>query len=344
MAATKRALILGGTGQIGRAAAPALQRDGFEVTLASRTGTGIGDFRSAVVDREDTAALLAAANRFDLVVDTVAFTPAHAEQLLRIDTGNLIVISTASVYADDAGRFLDIADERGFPEYPDPVTAEQPTVQGHEPGYSAEKAAMERVLLAGTTPVSVLRPAAIHGPGSRAPRELYFVQRALDGRRTIPLAFDARSRFSTSATVNIAELIAFCARHPGTRALNAVDDETPTVGEMARTILDAMGSDADIVPLEGPPIDGVGGTPWSMPTPFVLSMQTARDLGYAPAATYADAVRAAAEWIADELRQANARGEDWRAAFPAAVGRADGWFDYDAEDAALGERGRRIDG
>ena len=36
-----RALLIGGTGQIGRAAAPALERDGFEVTLASRSGASI---------------------------------------------------------------------------------------------------------------------------------------------------------------------------------------------------------------------------------------------------------------------------------------------------------------
>lgn len=192
---------------------------------------------------------------------------------------------------------------------------------------------MERVLLAGATPVSVLRPGAIHGPGGRAPRELFFVQRALDGRRSVPLAFGGRSRFSTSATVNIAELIAVCARNPGSRALNAVDDEAPTVAAIGRTILDAMGSDAEIVPFDGPPVGEVGGSPWGVPSAFVLSMDAAHRLGYRPAASHADAVRVAVEWIADELARARASGGGWRDAFPAAVERAEGWFPYDAEDA-----------
>jgi nucleoside-diphosphate-sugar epimerase len=338
MVTVKRALVIGGTGQIGRVTGPALERAGFEVTAASRTGTACGDQPSLTLDRVDTAAMLSAADGFDIVVDTVAFTAAHAEQLLQIETGNLLVISTASVYADATGRFLDIAEEHGFPEYPDPVREDQPTVQVDEPGYSAEKAAMERILLAGATPVTVLRPGAIYGPGCRAPRELYFVQRALDHRDCVPLAFGGKSRFSTSATVNIAELIAFFATRPGHRAVNAVDDQSPTVAEIGRTILDAMGSNAQIVPLDGLPIDGVGASPWGIPSPFVLSMQTAHDLGYVPAATYADAARSAVEWITNELAEAKASGGDWRTAFPTAVDRANDWFQYEAEDTALRKR------
>ncbi|MDQ4137833.1 MAG: NAD-dependent epimerase/dehydratase family protein [Actinomycetota bacterium] len=326
----KRAIVIGGTGQIGRAAAPALEREGFDVVLASRSGSSIDGRSSIRLDREDTGALQAAANGFEVVVDTVAFTPAHAEQLLSLDAGNLIVISTASVYADASGRFLDVAAEHGFPEYPDPITEDQPTVQAEGPGYSSEKAAMERILLAGSSPASVLRPGAIHGPGSRAPRELFFVQRALDGRRRVPLAFGGLSRFSTSATVNIAALIALCAAQPGRRTLNAVDDESPTVGEIGRSILDAMGSDAALVPLDGPPVGNVGASPWGAPTPLVLSMESAHRLGYRPAATYSDAVRDAVSWIREKLRD-----RKWAEAFPELVGRAEAWFPYEAEDAVF---------
>jgi nucleoside-diphosphate-sugar epimerase len=329
-----RAIVIGGTGQIGRATVPALERAGFEVTVASRGGAVVGGGRAVALDREDTDALRTAASGFDVVVDTVAFTPVHAEQLLSLDAGNLIVISTGSVYVDADGRYLDVAEETGFPRYPDPILEPQPTVSAAGPGYSADKAAMERVLLAGTTPVSVLRPGAIHGPGGRGPRELFFVQRALDGRRRVPLAHGGLSRFSTSATVNIAELIAVSATQPGSRVLNAVDDETPTVAEIARAVLDAMGSDAEIVPLEGPPVgDVVGASPWGVPLPIVLSMEAAHRLGYRPAKAYHDAVRDAVEWIAGEVRD-----RPWRDAFPELVGRAEAWFPYDAEDAALRRR------
>jgi nucleoside-diphosphate-sugar epimerase len=328
--ATKRAIVIGGTGQIGLAAAPALEQAGFEVTVASRGGTPGSGRRGIAVDREDTEALRRAANGFDVVVDTVAFTPAHADQLLSLDAGSLVVISTGSVYADAEGRYLDVAAERGFPQYPDPLTEDQPTVTADGPGYSADKAAMELVLLAGSMPVSVLRPGAIHGRGGGAPRELYFVQRALDGRRRVPLAHGGLSRFSTSATVNIAELIAVCAVQPGSRVLNAVDDESPTVAEIGRTVLDAMGSDAEIVPVDGPPVGDVGASPWGVPTPLVLSMDAAHRLGYRAAAGYEDAVRHAVEWIVEELQK-----RPWREAFPGLVGRAEDWFPYEAEDAFL---------
>jgi nucleoside-diphosphate-sugar epimerase len=335
---TKRALILGGTGQIGTAAAPALERAGFEVTLASRSGEGVDGRAGVSLDREDTAALRAAANGFDVVVDTVAFTTAHAEQLLSLETGHLVVISTASVYADDDGRYLDVAGERGFPGYPDPVREDQPTVREDGPGYSADKAAMERTLLAGSTPVSILRPGAIHGRAGRGPRELFFVQRALDGRKAVPVAFGGASRFSTSATVNVAELIAVCATRPGRRVLNAVDDETPTVAEIARAVFDAMGADVEVVPFDGPPDGDVGASPWTVPSPLVLSMEAAHRLGYRQVAGYADAVRDTVAWIADELARARSAGGDWRDAFPNAVDRAGGWFPYAAEDALLARR------
>ncbi|MFC0680259.1 NAD-dependent epimerase/dehydratase family protein [Lysobacter korlensis] len=326
----KRAIVIGGTGQIARAAAPALEQAGFAVTLASRSGATVGNRSAIALDREDTEALRDAADGFDTVVDTVAFTTAHAEQLLSLDAGNLVVISTGSVYADSDGRYLDVSEETGFPEYPDPVTEDQPTVTAEGPGYSADKSAMERVLLAGRTPVSILRPGAIHGPGGSAPRELFFVQRALDRRRRVPLAYGGRSRFSTSATANIAALIALCAEQPGNRALNAVDDEAPTVAEIGQIIFGAMGWDAEIVPLEGPPVERVGASPWGVPSPLVLSMDAAHRLGYRPAATYADAVRDAVEWILEELRDRH-----WRAAFPAEGARIEQWFPYEAEDALL---------
>ena len=78
---------------------------------------------------------------------------------------------------------------------------------------------MEQLLLgAGATlPVTVLRPGAITGPGSVHPRELWFVQRALDDRPVQFLAHKRRSRFHTSSTPNIAELVRLAADRPGTR-------------------------------------------------------------------------------------------------------------------------------
>ena len=82
----KAAFIIGGTGQIGTAAARHLAQHGWSVLVAHR-GAHEGD--SALneldvtrvrLDRDDTAALLPLAEGHDLVLDTVAFEPKHAAQ------------------------------------------------------------------------------------------------------------------------------------------------------------------------------------------------------------------------------------------------------------------------
>ena len=108
---------------------------------------------------------------------------------LQTDVGTLIVISSASVYRDAEGRSLDEAASGGFPDLPVPIGEDQPTVSPGPQTYSTRKAALEQALLENSRrPVTILRPCAIHGEGSRHPREWWFVKRILDGRREVPLA------------------------------------------------------------------------------------------------------------------------------------------------------------
>ncbi len=335
----KTALIIGGTGQIGCATAKALQRAGWEVTAGHRgrqQGPSDLSLETVVLDREDTAALMAAARGRDLVVDTVAFTPADARQLLQLDVGALAVISTASVYAGSNGTYLDIAtDPDSFPDYPVPISEDWPTVDNDEQTYSPLKAAMERVLLAGDVPVSVLRAGAIHGPYSPALREWFFIKRALDGRRRVVLAWDGAGRFHPAATANIAALVVACATAaPGTHVLNAVDDTCPTEADIARTIFEAMGLEAEILTFPGPPRGDLGVSPWGVAKPLVLSMERARaEVGYQLAATYREAVELDIDWAVRTFNDAGLPSESWRDVFPGTVDfGADGWFNYAAED------------
>ena len=100
-----RAVLIGGTGLIGRAAARALARDGWEVVALSRSGElpaglaelGVG---SVVADRGDDAQLRAAlGSGADVLYDSVAMHREHGEQLNALEglVGSLVVISTASV-------------------------------------------------------------------------------------------------------------------------------------------------------------------------------------------------------------------------------------------------------
>lgn len=125
---TRRAVVIGATGQIGRVAVGVLARDGWAVTAVSRGGgrdTGWPeDVRALPGDRGDDAALAAAVgDGCDVLVDMVAYGPEHGRQLLAVAdrVGSAVVVSSVSVYEDDKGRNFDTqAEPDGFPEYPCP--------------------------------------------------------------------------------------------------------------------------------------------------------------------------------------------------------------------------------
>jgi len=222
-----RAVLIGGTGLIGRAAARALAEDGWEVVAVSRSGTlpeGLAALgvQAVAADRADDEQLRAAlGSGADVVYDSVAMNREHGEQLNGLEglAGSLVVISTASVYADDEGRAFD--GEGGEPpRLPMPILETQPTAEPGDGTYSMQKAALEQTLLHGPLPTTLIRACAVYGPGMKNPRELFFVKRAFDGRRRVALAWQGESRFHTVSVRNLAELIRLAAAQPGDRVLN----------------------------------------------------------------------------------------------------------------------------
>ncbi|MFB6847212.1 NAD-dependent epimerase/dehydratase family protein [Streptomyces sp. NPDC056373] len=340
----RRAVVIGAGGQIGKPAVAALLRDGWEVTAASRGGGRQDDrpseVRTARLDREDDAALGALiGDGCDLVVDLVAYGARHARQLTgwadRI--GAAVVVSSASVYEDGKGRGFDTMGEPdGLPEYPVPITEDQVTVPPGDATYSTGKVALERELLAAADrlPTTVLRPAAVHGPYSPLPRELYFVKRNFDGRRRKVLAFRGESLYHTSAARNIAELIRLAADRPGSRVLNACDPQPPTVSQIGAAVDAVMGVETETVTPDGPAQASVGLTPWSVERPVLCDMSAAeRELGYRPVVTYPDSLPETVEWLTRRLSE-----QDWREAFPTLARAYPDLFDYAAEDAWFAAR------
>jgi nucleoside-diphosphate-sugar epimerase len=318
---TRRAFILGGSGQIGRAVAARLAGEGWSVTCAQRTSNGFPNevidqgVEAVALDRDDTAALRDALSRgFDAVVDTIAYNASHARQWLGLQdlTGALAVISTGSVYAGEQGRTLDEARETGPPIYPVPIREDQPSTSPGDANYSTRKVELEDLLLEGIrVPLTILRPFAVHGPGSRAPREWWFIARALTGAANIPVAYDGMSRFHTSATANIAELCRVAFDCGGTHVLNAADPEALTVAEIGQAILCATASPARLSLFPGPPRKYVGATPWSVASPIVADMSAAAALGYCPITDYRGSIETTCRTL---IEAANQRG--WREAFP----------------------------
>jgi nucleoside-diphosphate-sugar epimerase len=113
------------------------------------------------------------------------------------------------------------------------------------------------------------------------PRELFFVRRILDGRRSAILVSNGESRFHTTSVENLAEMIRLAAANPGTRVLNCGDPESPTTREIGEAISRAMNAELELV---GIPESGLErpelGNPWGVPRPFLLDM-------HAPSATSA---------------------------------------------------------
>src|SRR5262245_18259427 len=209
---TKTGVVIGVSGQNGRAVARRMLREGCAVRGLRNTDTALSDdlkdVEVAVGDRNDDVALAGVlSGGVDGVVDTVAFSSAHADGLLRFADaiGALTVISSVAVYADENGESIG----NGSPRWPTAIRESQTLVPADNETYGGGKVKLEEALLqANRLPVSVLRPAAVCGPGSRHLREWWLIKRVLDDRTILPLKYRGLSKFHPSTTANIAALAA----------------------------------------------------------------------------------------------------------------------------------------
>lgn len=338
-------MVIGATGQVGRAAVRALAEDGWEVRAFSRGGgrdeRWPAGLEASPLDRDDDAALAGAVgDGCDVLVDVVAYGAAHAAQLTGLGgrIGSAVVISSGAIYEDDRGRSFDTqGDPDGAPRYPVPIPETQCTVAPGDETYARRKVRLERDLLAagGALPTTLLRAGAIHGTYCRSPRELWFVKRVLDGRRVRVLTAGGGGRFHPTHVSNLAELIRLAARRPGSRVLNAADPQAPTTAEIGEAIDAVMGVRTRTVLADGP--SPVGRTPWDGGHPVVYDMTAAeRELGYRPVTGYADSLPETVAWLSAELD-----GRSWEEAFPEmfrTYSPHGDLFDYAAEDAWLAKR------
>ena len=130
--------------------------------------------KSARADRTAEGELEAVVgDGIDVLVDVIAFARRDGEQLLSLNArlGSVIVVSSASVYADEQGRTLDEASSLTFPHLPVLIPETQRTIEPSEASYSTQKAALERMLLESDLAATVVRPwrgARTRSSGARA--------------------------------------------------------------------------------------------------------------------------------------------------------------------------------
>lgn len=328
------AIILGGTGLLGRATALRLATSGWDVSVTGRdpermpVGLADAGVRHVRSDRRDAAALAETlAAGADLLVDALCFTADDARMLLPHlhGIGSTAMFSSKAVYVDADGRHIN-SDER--PRFGGPVQEDTDTLapawDGHyqsREGYGRNKVAAERVLLESGHPVTVLRASKVHGVGAAFPREWHFVRRVLDGRGAVLLAHGGRGYDHPTAAVNAAALVETVAGHPGARILNTADPDVPTGRDIARIVAETLGHFWEEVLVEG---DEQGWYPWDVVPGIELDLSAATALGHRSVGDYAETVRPAIEWAASFGRTP-----------PWATDVDEGHFDYAGEDAFL---------
>jgi nucleoside-diphosphate-sugar epimerase len=341
-----RALVVGGTGMIGRAVARRLLAAGWQVDLTGRdpghmpaeiVAAGGGFIRA---ERSDAEQLLAAlGDGADLLVDCICFTAADARRLLPLahHAGSTVMISSKAVYVDEGGNH---SNSEAPPHFAGPIRETQPTMAPGDgdyttpEGYGANKVAAEQVLLDSGLPVTVLRPSKIHGAGALRPREWVFVKRVLDRRPAIFLARRGTGVDHPSAAANIAALVELVARKPGRRIFNSADPDAPNALEISRSIASHLDYTWEEVLLEDGADETLGRHPWDTPHPIVLDMTEAAALGYEPVGDYAITVVEEVEWLVSA-----ARGGEGAAKSPGPDDEFFGpLFDYAAENLYLASR------
>jgi nucleoside-diphosphate-sugar epimerase len=335
--------VLGGNGLVGSAAALKLASAGWEVASSGQAETrfprelrdaGVQFIKSDRYAAGDLRLLLH--EGADVVVDCMGYTAGHVRMLLpfRPGIGSLVFISSKAVYVDDQGRHAN-SDEP--PDFAAPVTEKQPTMRPSDidynsrEGYGANKVAAERVLLDSGMAVSVLRPSRIHGTGGTRPREWVFVRRVLDDRRHLLLARGGRGINHPTAAANLAALVEFCAARPATRILNSADPDAPDGLTISRVIAAHLAHAWNEVLLDATAPEDLGDHPWNTLPPFILDTSAAERLGFVPAGSYAETVKAEIDWLVKAARSGDPAG----ALPPPDDLYFHSFFDYAREDAWL---------
>ncbi|MCB5909217.1 NAD-dependent epimerase/dehydratase family protein [Streptomyces pinistramenti] len=314
------ALILGGTGMIGRATALRLLTAGWQVDVTGRDPAHLppelaaagARFRRA--DRADAARLRTViGDGTDLLVDCICYTAADARLLLPLarESGSTVLISSKAVYVDEHGNHSNSA---APPDYGGPVHETQATLAPSDidyrspEGYGPNKVAAEHVALDSGLPISVLRPSRVHGVGAARPRAWAFVKRVIDLRADVLLARRGTGIVQPTAAANIAALIETVAHRPGARILNSADPDAPTALDISRAVARHLGHAWTEVLLDDDADENLGRTPWDAPHPVVLDMSAARQLGYRPAGDYAATVAAEIDWLVEAARTGDRAG------------------------------------
>jgi nucleoside-diphosphate-sugar epimerase len=243
-----RVLFVGGTGNISLTATKALAGRGFDLTVLNRGQSGVAlpdRVRSIRADMRDPRSVAAALGeeRFDVVVDWIAFSPAHVEADIRLfggKVGQYVFISSATVYRKPP---------------PVPVTEEAPLGNSDWP-YAAEKLACEERLRreheGSGFPVTIVRPSHTYGethiPTAVDGVGYTIVDRMRRGKQVV-VPGDGTSLWTMTHADDFARAFAGLLGNPDAvgESFHITSDEVLTWDQITQTIGTAAGVEPEIV-------------------------------------------------------------------------------------------------
>jgi nucleoside-diphosphate-sugar epimerase len=240
-------LVIGGSGLISGGIVEHLLAGGAAVTVFNRgqrpTPPGV---RQLVGDRGDRAAFERAfeAQRFDVVIDMICFSPADAQSTIRAFAGRCAQVQLCSTVCTYG------------PEISPRVLVDEDCPQRPITGYGRDKVACERLLLeagaAGKFAVTVFRPSHTYGPGAPLIDQLEGDGPAWDRvARGLPVlvAGDGLGLWQSTHRDDCGRLFALAALNPRAygQAYNAVRDEVFTWREYYRQAAAALGTRARLI-------------------------------------------------------------------------------------------------
>jgi len=301
-----RVVVLGGTRFIGRAIVEELASSGHDVLIVHRGVLEPADMPAVQHMHAERAELPAhrselAAFEPDAAIDCRALTKVDAQTAIAaLPAGiRMLVISSIDVYR----AFAALNDERETDPVPidetSPVRSERYPYRGKTPGMDDyDKLDVEDVYL--PQGATSLRLPMVYGPRDYQLREEFILRRVRAHRKRIP--FGAGMWLACRAYVgDVARGARLALESPSTAglALNLCEDRTFSIRMWSRMILDAAGSDAELVRVADEALPEDLNPTGTMTQHIAASAKRARTLLGWTTADAAETLRSTVRWHLD---------------------------------------------
>jgi nucleoside-diphosphate-sugar epimerase len=239
-----KVLVIGGTGLISTGIVEQLLTRGADVTLLNRGKRAEAPARTRVIRADRSALQDLPAERYDVVIDMICFTPAQAEACVQAFGGRteqLIFCSTVCTYGVDIPGHV-LVDE-GFEPRP---TSE----------YATNKRACERIFerahAEGRFNATIVRPSNTYGPGAPLIDQMEFdsvVWDRVERGSPVLCAGDGIGLWQSTHRTDVGRFFAHAAGNQNTygQAFNAVRDHVFTWRDYYREAAQALGTRAELV-------------------------------------------------------------------------------------------------